>query len=73
VPWKTRPTRRTIPAYFGECETCDVRFESQNAFGLAAQHHARTGHQVRLESTTTFIWDANDVLPEEIRKRMERE
>lgn len=51
------PTWHTKALYNGSCDNCDRTYYAQNAMGLAAQHYARTGHTVRVEASTTFVWE----------------
>ena len=44
-------TRKTgsFTDYNAQCGECDWHASTRNALGLAAQHHDRTGHFVRIE------------------------
>jgi hypothetical protein len=43
-----------------ECETCGWGSTARNAAGTGAQHAARYGHHVRVESTTIAIHNHPD-------------
>ncbi len=44
-----------------ECLTCGWGVGSRNSLGLAAQHHDRTGHDVRIEQVlgVSYLSDAS--------------
>lgn len=50
-----RETHVTKPYLEAECQDCDWSAFRANAQGLAAQHHDRTGHSVRVEITRA-VW-----------------
>lgn len=41
-----------------ECQQCHWRADAKNAQALAAQHHDRSGHRVRVETTTRIDYGA---------------
>ncbi len=48
--WRTRFN------YTAECQGCDWWADGANGQGIAAQHHDRTGHVVRVEVTRTIYY-----------------
>lgn len=51
------PRRSGLLAILVECKGCPWSCESRNGAGLAAQHAARTGHEVHVEQTTVTIYN----------------
>lgn len=47
---------RTKPDYIVECQGCQFEQFGRNALGLAAQHHDRTGHVVRVETSLAIYY-----------------
>ena len=50
-------TRGDYSAY---CVDCGVEYESRNAFGLAVQHHDRTGHRVHIQTTRVVAYEKKE-------------
>lgn len=49
-------------SYDALCEECGWRTEGKNGLGVAAQHHDRTGHSVRVEVSggVSYLSDSDD-------------
>jgi hypothetical protein len=52
-----QPRSTSIIEARAECFACDWLVESDNAVGLAAQHHKRTGHEVMSSQTIKVHYD----------------
>ena len=59
-------------SYWAQCEDCSWQVESKNGFGLAAQHHDRTGHNVGV-SVEGHVNYVNDERNEELARFKEKQ
>lgn len=51
-----RKTRAGVVHIEAHCDACDFAQYARNAQGLAAQHHDKTGHTVRVEKVTHITY-----------------
>lgn len=56
----TRPRSTTQHPPVAECQGCAWQDDARGALGRAAQHHDRTGHVVRIETTTVITYGDPD-------------
>ena len=55
------------------CDHCFWHYETRNAMGLAAIHHKRTGHRVRVETGYSHVFGGTEYEPDKFKTEVNNE
>lgn len=65
----SRPTRTELVSVHARCERCAISLDAKNAQALAAKHHDKTGHTIKVRRVEEIVYGAQGTRAGKVREQ----